>query len=57
MHGGDIADIDVAGGADGGGHGGEGPGENAPDRFEGFVVAGGGSRGLNGGAGNDSGVE
>lgn len=57
MHGGDIADIDVAGGADGRGHGGEGPGENAPDRFEGFVEAGGGSRGLNGGAGNDSGVE
>lgn len=37
MHGGNVPHVNVAGGADGRGYGGEGAGEEAPDGLEGFV--------------------
>ncbi len=57
MHGGDVAHVDVAGGADGGGNGGEGAGEQAPDGLESFVEVGGEGGRLDWGASDDGGVD
>lgn len=57
MHGGDVAHIDVAGGANGWGNGGNAAGKEAPDGLQGFIEIGGRGRRLDWGAGDDGGVD
>lgn len=57
MHGGDVAHVDIAGGANAWGNGGNAAGKETPDGLQSFVKVGGRGGRLDWRAGDDGGVD